>query len=235
MDSPSYPTHIAIIMDGNGRWATSRGLPRTSGHRAGADAVLRTLDYCLKYGIRYLTLYAFSTENWKRSLGEISALMSLLSEFLEKQSAKLHQSQTRLHVRGDLERIPQPARGKLKQQVKESANYDRQHLTLALSYGGRAEITGAARQLARDVAEGRLRLSDITEERMASYLQTADLPDPDLIIRTAGEQRLSNFLLWQASYAEFWFTPVLWPDFNEDTFQQALEAYASRQRRFGKA
>ena len=222
-------------MDGNGRWATSKGLPRTEGHKAGADAVVRTLECCRKYGIRYLTLYAFSTENWKRSPIEVGALMSLLADFLEKQSSKLHEYKIRLRVIGDLERIPQPARGRLQRQIEESANYTQHNLTLALSYGGRAEITSAARQLASKVAAGQLHPSDITEEMVASHLQTADLPDPDLIIRTAGEERLSNFLLWQASYSEFWFTPVLWPDFNEDTFRQALDAYASRQRRYGKA
>ena len=235
ISSDKRPAHIAIIMDGNGRWATSRGLPRTEGHKAGADTVLRVLDYCLKYDIHYLTLYAFSTENWKRSPTEVAALMKLLSDFLDAQGAKLHQHKVRLCVIGDLERLPAPAQTRLRKQIDESAKYTDHVLTLALSYGGRAEIVQAAQKLAAEVAAGTIRPQDITEDSFANHLQTAGMPDPDLIIRTAGEQRLSNFLLWQASYAEFWFTPVLWPDFDETTFQEALENFSQRQRRYGKA
>ncbi len=235
ISSDKRPAHIAIIMDGNGRWATSRGLPRTDGHKAGADTVLRILDYCLKYGIQYLTLYAFSTENWKRSPTEVAALMQLLSDFLDAQAEKLHTNQVRLRVIGDIDRLPLPARTRLRKQIAESANYTGHVLTLALSYGGRAEIVQAAQKLAAEAAAGTLRPEDITEDSFADHLQTVGLPDPDLIIRTAGEQRLSNFLLWQASYAEFWFTPVLWPDFDEATFQEALDNFAQRQRRYGKA
>lgn len=229
------PNHIAIIMDGNGRWATSRGMRRSEGHKAGAQAVTRTLKLCKKYGVQYLTLYAFSTENWKRTPEEIAALMTLLSDFLDNHAKEMADEQIRLRVIGDIDRIPWPARRRLKKQIQATASYSNANLTLALSYGARSEISRAAAAIAKEVLDGNLKLKDIDEASFASHLQTADLPDPDLIIRTAGEQRLSNFLLWQASYSEFWFTNTLWPDFDETDFKQALDDFAKRQRRYGKA
>lgn len=234
-ESTIKPSHIAIIMDGNGRWAQRQGMGRSEGHKAGADAVTSTMDCCRKYGIRYLTLYAFSTENWKRSPQEISALMQLLSNFLDKSAEDLQKYKIRLRVIGDIERLPWPVRGKLKTQIEATKLFSDYNLTIALSYGSRAEITSATRKIAEKVMSGEMKLDDITEETIAANLQTSDLPDPDLIIRTAGEQRLSNFLLCQASYAEFLFLDTLWPDFREPDFVKALEAFAKRQRRYGKA
>lgn len=229
------PNHIAIIMDGNGRWAQQQGMPRTEGHKAGVEAVTRVTDYCLKYDIKYLTLYAFSTENWKRSVGEVGALMQLLSDFLDLKEGDLIKNKTRLRVIGDIERLPWLAKSKLKKAMEATKNFTNFNLTLALSYGSRNEIIGAAKKIAEDVKQGILDANDITEDLFASRLQTADVPDPDLIIRTAGEQRLSNFLLWQASYSEFLFTKTLWPDFGEEDFMLALEEFSKRQRRYGKA
>ena len=222
-------------MDGNGRWAEKRGLQRSAGHQAGADAVTRTLECCDKYAIPYLTLYAFSTENWKRSPKEVAFLMNLLVDFLDQQAAKLAEYQIRLRVIGDLERLPRPARQRLQQQITTTETYAKGNLTLALSYGSRDEITQAAQTIARLANAGALDPEALDEDAFAGYLQTAGLPDPDLIIRTGGEQRLSNFLLWQASYAEIWFTETFWPDFAEPQFRQALEDFAHRQRRFGGA
>ncbi len=227
------PRHIAIIMDGNGRWAAKHGLERSAGHQAGADAVIRTLECCNQYAIPYLTLYAFSTENWKRSPKEVAFLMNLLVDFLDQQAAKLAEYQIRLRVIGDLERLPRPARLCLQQQITSTAANAKGNLTLALSYGSRHEITRAAQIVARLAKAGALDPEALDEDAFAGYLQTAGLPDPDLIIRTGGEQRLSNFLLWQASYAEIWFTETFWPDFAEPQFRQALDDFAHRQRRFG--
>ncbi len=227
------PRHIAIIMDGNGRWAAKRGMERSAGHQAGADAVIRTIECCDKYAIPYLTLYAFSTENWKRSTKEVAFLMNLLVDFLDQQASKLTEYQIRLRVIGELERLPRAARLRLQQQISNTAAYTKGNLTLALSYGSRNEIAQAAQTIARLAKAGAIDPETLDEASFAGYLQTADLPDPDLIIRTGGEQRLSNFLLWQASYAEIWFTDTFWPDFAEPQFRQALEDFAHRQRRFG--
>jgi len=227
------PQHVAIIMDGNGRWARRRGLPRIEGHRRGAESVRRVIEVCAEARIRYLTLYAFSTENWKRPPEEIRELMQLLKRFLEQHRPDLDRYQVRLNVIGQLERLPEDVRDILSTLCRETRDHDKGVLTLALSYGSRTEITEAVRTIASKVAEGRLRVEDITEQTVAAHLYTADLPDPDLIIRTSGELRLSNFLLWQASYAELWVTPTLWPDFGEREFIQALEDYSRRQRRFG--
>ena len=234
-ENTAKPTHIAIIMDGNGRWAKRRGMERSEGHKAGADSVRATLDCCLKYGIKYLTLYAFSTENWKRSSTEVGALMKLLSDFLDMYGKDLIERKIRLRVIGDIDRLPWPLSGKLKEQIKATEPFSEYNLTIALSYGSRAEIAGAARKIAESVLAGKLSLDDINEETVAANLQTADIPDPDLIIRTAGEQRLSNFLLWQASYSEFLFMDTLWPDFREPDFVKALEEFSKRQRRYGNA
>lgn len=231
--SAATPQHIAIIMDGNGRWAQRRGLSRSDGHRAGADAVVRSIENCQKYGVKYLTLYAFSTENWKRSPSEIAALMQLLGEFLDKQSPMLDKYRIRLKIIGETERLPAPVRKKLQAAIAKSAQYDAGVLTIALSYGSRNEITAAVKAIAQKVQAGQLKVADINEKTIHEHLQTADLPDPDLIIRSAGEQRLSNFLLWQASYAEFYFTTAFWPDFGDEDFAAAIAEYSRRQRRYG--
>ena len=228
------PTHIAIIMDGNGRWATRRGMERPEGHKAGAESVRATLDCCCKYGIKYLTLYAFSTENWKRSSTEVGALMKLLSDFLDTYGKDLVERKIRLRVIGDIDRLPWPLSGKLKAQIKATEQFTEYNLTIALSYGSRAEIAGAARKIAESVLAGKLSPNDITEETVAANLQTADIPDPDLIIRTAGEQRLSNFLLYQSAYAEWEFPETLWPDFGKEQLLDAIFEYSKRDRRFGK-
>lgn len=231
--STATPQHIAIIMDGNGRWAQQRGLNRSEGHRAGADAVVRAIENCQKYGVKYLTLYAFSTENWKRSPGEIASLMQLLGEFLDKQAPLLDKHHIRLKVIGELERLPANVRWKIQKVMDNTAQYEAGVLTIALSYGSRNEITAAVKAIAQKVQDGAIKAKDINEQLIGDHLQTADLPDPDLIIRSAGEQRLSNFLLWQASYAEFWFTNAYWPDFGDDDFAAAMSEFSRRQRRYG--
>jgi undecaprenyl diphosphate synthase len=220
-------------MDGNGRWARARGLARIEGHRAGAESVRRVVQACRQAGVKYLTLYAFSTENWRRPASEIAQLMRLLTAFLGEHLAELDEQRIRLNAIGELTRLPAPVRRALERVMRATARNDAGVLTLALSYGSRAEIVRAARQAAARVAAGTLRVEDITEESFAGLLQTAGMPDPDLIIRTANEMRLSNFLLWQASYAEIWVTPTLWPEFGAAEFGRALADYANRTRRFG--
>ncbi len=227
------PRHVAIIMDGNGRWAQQRGLPRIEGHRAGAESVRRVVAACADLKIPHLTLYAFSTENWRRPPAEVADLMSLLRRFLRDRAKDLHKHHIRLHAIGQLDRLPPEVRSTLNQVLSATRDHTGGTLTLALSYGAREEIVQAARRLAVRVREGTLATEDITEEVFASCLYTTELPDPDLIIRTSGEVRLSNFLLWQASYAEFYATPVLWPDFGKDDFKAALEEYGRRGRRYG--
>ena len=224
--------HLAIIMDGNGRWAKARGLPRTEGHRAGGETVRRVLQYCRNAGIRYLTLYAFSVENWKRPKEEVEALMNLLVAYLAGEESMLHQNQVRLRIMGRREDLPERAQAALKHVEEATAHYDRQ-LILCLSYGGRTEMVTAAQRLARRVAAGELSPEAIDEATFAEQLYLPDVPDPDLIVRTSGEMRLSNFLLWQASYAELYVTPVLWPDFSEADFKAALDAFEQRNRRYG--
>ena len=224
--------HLAIIMDGNGRWAKARGLPRTEGHRSGGETVRRVLQYCRNAGIRYLTLYAFSVENWKRPKEEVDALMNLLVAYLAGEESMLHQNQVRLRIMGRREDLPERAQAALKHVEEATAHYDRQ-LILCLSYGGRTEMVTAAQRLARRVAAGELSPEAIDEATFAEQLYLPDVPDPDLIVRTSGEMRLSNFLLWQASYAELYVTPVLWPDFSEADFKAALDAFEQRNRRYG--
>ena len=224
--------HIAFIMDGNGRWAQARGLPRTEGHRAGAETVRRVLGYCRDAGIRYLTLYAFSVENWKRPKEEVETLMHLLVAYLASEEKTFHENQVRIRYMGRKRDLPAEVREALDRVEAATAAYERQ-LILCLSYGGRTEITHAAQEIARQVARGELDPEAITEETLARNLYLPDVPDPDLIVRTSGEMRLSNFLLWQASYAELYVTPVLWPDFGETDFQAALDAFSRRDRRYG--
>ncbi len=224
--------HIAFIMDGNGRWAKARGLPRTEGHRAGGETVRRVLGYCRDAGIRYLTLYAFSVENWKRPKEEVDALMHLLVAHLAGEEPMLHEHRVRLRVMGRREDLPVAVREALERVECATAAYERQ-LIVCLSYGGRTEIAHAAREIARLVAKGELDPETIDEATVARHLYLPDVPDPDLIVRTSGELRLSNFLLWQASYAELYVTPTLWPDFGEADFQAALSAFSARERRYG--
>ena len=226
------PSHIAIIMDGNGRWAKSRGKQRLAGHRAGADAVERVLGYCSDAGVKYLTLYAFSTENWKRPAAEVSGLMKLFSAYLKRKLHLFKKKRVRLRVigrRGDLSPALQKEIARVE---RETAGFDRQ-LLLAVSYGGRAEIADAARRIAEDAKAGRLDPADIDEAAFANYLYAPDVPEPELIIRTSGEMRVSNFLHWECAYSEFYIPPVLWPAFDRAEFDKALAAYASRERRLG--
>ncbi|NOY82678.1 MAG: isoprenyl transferase [Kiritimatiellaeota bacterium] len=227
------PRHVAVIMDGNGRWARERGLPRIEGHRRGAQSVRRVVKACADAHIRYLTLYAFSTENWRRPPGEVRALMELLERFLKERLGDLKKHRIRLNAIGDLERLPASVRQTLDRVCRATSSYTEGVLTLALSYGGRAEIATAVRRIAREVRAGRLDPDRIDENTVTAHLDTAGLPDPDLIIRTSGEMRLSNFLLWQASYAELWVTSTYWPDFTEQEFFRAIDDYSRRRRRFG--
>jgi undecaprenyl diphosphate synthase len=229
----SIPRHVAIIMDGNGRWAQQRGLPRSKGHEAGAESVRAVIRACREAGVKYLTLYAFSVENWTRPRDEVNGLMSLLVRFLRREEAVLHEKKIRLRIIGRLEDLPSSARNGLIRAMKATAAYEEGHLILALSYGGRTEIATAARRIAEEVKAGKLEPGQVNEALFARYLYAPDVPDPDLLIRTSGEIRISNFLLWQASYAEFYFTPVLWPDFREEQFVEALKEYGRRRRRYG--
>lgn len=229
----TLPEHIAIIMDGNGRWAKSRGLPRAEGHRAGAESVREAVDACKELGVKFLTLYAFSSENWNRPQMEISALMMLLDKFLQSKSADLMRQDVKLQVIGQTERLPEGTRKTLRKVMDQTANNRSLTLVLALSYGSREEITAAARKLASGVLEGRWKPEDITPELVASQLDTAHMPDPDLLIRTSGEMRVSNFLLWQISYAEMVIVDKFWPDFRQGDLFAAVAEYQKRHRRFG--
>lgn len=224
--------HLAVIMDGNGRWAKQRNLPTLKGHEAGSETVKRILGYCRDAGIRYLTLYAFSVENWSRSKEEVDGLMALLAHFMAAQEPLLHENRVRLRVLGRPQDLPDALQRDLARVERETAQYEAQ-LIVALSYGGRTEIATAARRIAEEVEAGRLASCEVDEACLAAHLYLPDVPDPELIIRTSGEMRLSNFLLWQASYSEFYTTPTLWPDFNQDDFAAALEAFEKRNRRFG--
>jgi len=226
------PQHIAIIMDGNGRWAKQRGKPRLAGHEAGTETVRCVMNYCRDAGIRYLTLYAFSTENWSRPPEEVSGLMSLLGAFIKKYEAELIERQVRLRVIGQIDDLAEPLRKEILRVQKATEVFERQ-LIIALSYSGRSELARAMRLMAEEVKAGALESKDIDETRIAAHLYAPDVPDPDLIIRTSGEMRVSNFLLWQCAYSEFYITPVLWPDFREADFRAALSAYAMRDRRYG--
>ncbi len=229
----SIPQHIAIIMDGNGRWAKSRGLPRGEGHRAGAESVREAIDACKELGVKYLTLYAFSSENWNRPQTEVSALMILLEKFLKSRAPDLMRQNVKLDVIGQIDRLPESTRQTLRRVMEQTAENDSLTLVLALSYGSREEITAAARKLAQGVTEGRWKPEDITPELLASHLDTAAMPDPDLLIRTSGEMRVSNFLLWQISYAEMVIVDTFWPDFRQGDLFEAVKEYQKRHRRFG--
>ena len=223
--------HVAIIMDGNGRWAEQRGLPRTAGHRQGAKQVSEVLEAANECGVEFLTLYAFSTENWKRPPAEIAALMNLLEEFIDRNLPELQKREVRLRTIGRTGGLPAGARKKLLAAVEATKNNAKGTLNLALNYGGRAEIVDAVNRITAELAGQPRR--EITEESFRNYLYAPDIPDPDLLIRTSGEQRLSNFLLWQLAYTEFLFMEVLWPDFNRDELVRAIRQYNGRERRFG--
>jgi undecaprenyl diphosphate synthase len=230
---PDIPRHIAVIMDGNGRWAKERGLPRRQGHRAGAESVREVADTCIELGVEYLTLYAFSSENWNRPPAEVKALMSLLDRFLAEKSKDLDQQKIRLLAIGQLDRLPAKTRDLLDGIIARTAHHRAMTLVLALSYGGREEIVEAARSLATDAAAGTLSPAEIDSRLFASRLQTSGIPDPDLLIRTSGELRVSNFLLWQISYAEIIIVKKFWPDFRRNDLVEAVQEYQRRHRRFG--
>ena len=230
---PAPPTHVAIIMDGNGRWAASRHLPRLAGHREGARAVRRTIEAAIDQGIGWLTLYAFSSENWRRPRAEVTDLTGLLRQYIRSELAELAEAGVRLRIIGETGRFPADIRADLQAAEARTAGNTRLNLTVALSYGARAELAAAARALARDVRAGSRDPETIDEAALAGRLFTAGMPDPDLLIRTSGERRLSNFLLWQCAYAEFVFQDVLWPDYDAARLAEALAEFAGRERRFG--
>jgi undecaprenyl diphosphate synthase len=233
VDPRAVPNHVAIIMDGNGRWAAARHLPRLAGHRAGTQAVRRAIEAAISHGVSWLTLFAFSSENWQRPDDEVSDLTGLLRHYLRHEVAELHHERVRLRAIGDRARFGPEISRELAEAEALTAGNGRLNLTVALSYGGRSEIVAAARQMAAAVAAGRLAPESVTEENFGGYLFTAGMPDPDLVIRTSGERRVSNFLLWQAAYAEYLFPEVLWPDFGAAHFASALADYAARDRRYG--
>jgi len=233
LDPQKIPRHVAIIMDGNGRWAQRRGLHRVRGHAVGAESVRVVTRLARRLGISYLTLFAFSEENWQRPNLEIRTLMALLRRYLHRELSEMQDNQIALRAIGNLKQLPEKVLQDLTQTIAATAAGARMVLTLALSYGGRREIVQAVQTLAREVAAGRLAPEDIDAALFARYLYTAGMPDPDLLIRTSGEYRLSNFLLWQSAYTELYVTDTLWPDFREDDFMKALEAYQQRERRFG--
>ncbi len=233
MPSEKKIEHVAIIMDGNGRWAKERGLPHLAGHREGAEAVRRVTEAAKDFGIKYLTLYAFSTENWKRDKEEVSGLMSLLLEFLETQLKTLMENNVRLKAIGRLKQLPEEVYTALMQVVDETSGNDSGTLVFALNYGGRAEIVDAAKKLAKDVKSGEIAVDEIDEKLFSEYLYDPELPDPDMMIRTSGEMRLSNFLLWELSYSELYVTDVYWPDFGKEDLGRAIDSFYGRDRRFG--
>jgi undecaprenyl diphosphate synthase len=231
--SHTLPRHIAIIMDGNGRWAKQRHLPRIAGHKAGVDAVRATVKWCAEKKIEVLSLFAFSSENWRRPIDEVSHLMDLFMMALQREAKKLHKQNIQLRIIGDRSRFSEKLRAQMREVEALTADNTGLKLLIAANYGGQWDITEAMRQLAVDVAAGTLKSADISAELIHSKLSTAGLPDPDLFIRTSGEQRISNFLMWQLSYAELYFTDVLWPDFNADELEKALAYFTGRERRFG--
>lgn len=226
--------HVAMIMDGNRRWAEKRGLPSLEGHRAGAETVIRIIEACREFGIRYLTLYAFSTENWSRPRQEVDGLMLLLRRFLKMYLERMQAQNVRLLTIGRTSEIPMKTRKILIEAVKSTEGNMAGTVILALNYGGRMEIVDAARQLCRKAISGELNVDDLSEEMFRKELYLPEIPDPDLLIRTSGEMRISNFLLWQMSYSELWFTEKLWPDFDKDELGRAIDSYNLRERRFGK-
>lgn len=235
VDVDRLPRHIAIIMDGNGRWATRRGLPRTAGHKAGAETFRRIATYCKNLGVQYLTVYAFSTENWKRSADEVGTIMGLLKKYLQEAVATMERDNIRLHFFGDMTPIDPELQALAREtdEITEHLGTEAFQANVCLNYGGRDEILRAARRFAADCAAGKRSAEELDDALFSSYLDSAGIPDPELIIRPSGELRLSNFLLWQCAYSEFYYTDVLWPDFNEKELDKAITAYQMRDRRFG--
>ncbi|OGX87191.1 isoprenyl transferase [Hymenobacter glacialis] len=234
IDTQNIPAHVAVIMDGNGRWAKQRGGLRVFGHQSAITAVRETVEEAAELGVQYLTLYAFSTENWNRPALEVMALMQLLVHTIRQETSTLLKNSIRLESIGDIATLPKNCQRELAEAKELTKTGTRMTLVLALSYSGRWDLTQAARRMTADVAEGKLKPADVTENTVASYLVTANMPDPELLIRTSGEQRISNFLLWQLAYTELYITDLLWPDFRKQHFQEAIRAYQRRERRFGK-
>ena len=234
IDLSNIPAHVAVIMDGNGRWAKQRGGLRVFGHQSAITAVRDTVEEAAELGVRFLTLYAFSTENWNRPAFEVTALMQLLVHTIRQETATLLKNSVRLQSIGEITNLPKNCQRELAEAIELTKGGTRMTLVLALSYSGRWDLTQAAQRLAQDVAAGRVQPAEVTEHTVTGYLATAGMPDPELLIRTSGEQRISNFLLWQLAYTELYITPVLWPDFRRSHFRDALLAYQGRERRFGK-
>ncbi|MGV6805056.1 MAG: isoprenyl transferase [Ruegeria sp.] len=232
-EHPCGPRHVAIIMDGNGRWAQARGRPRLYGHHAGAKRVREVVEACPGLGIKYLTIFAFSTENWKRTQVEVAGLMSLFRRYIVKETRTLAQNGIRVRFIGDRVRLDSKLIELMDTLERETAGNDLVHLTVALNYGGRDEVARATKRLARDVAEGKLQPENVDEETLPKYLDTRVLPDPDLVIRTSGEARISNFLLWQSAYSEYEFIDTLWPDFTAEELERLCRSFGARERRFG--
>lgn len=227
--------HIAMIMDGNGRWARQKGLPRTMGHKKGADTLKKTCEYCMEAGIKYLTVYAFSSENWQRSSDEVESLMNLLRHYMKHETKTLHQNGVRIRVIGDRSLLDEDICQQIESVEAQTVSNQKLTAVIALSYGGRQEIVRAMQRLYQEVARGTVAIDAITPEIVEQYLDAQDIPHPDLLIRTGGETRISNFLLWQLAYTELYFTNTLWPDFNKQDFLAAIQEFQSRERRFGKA
>lgn len=234
LDMDNIPNHVAIIMDGNGRWAKKRNLPRTMGHKAGVETVRIILKEAARLGIKNLTLYTFSTENWARPEDEVSTLMKLINTYLKSEIKEIHDSGVRLNIFGDMSRLPKECREALEDAIELTKNNTRINLNLALNYGGRDEIVRAVKMIVEDISSNKLDKQNISSELISSYLYTKDIPDPDIIIRPSGEQRLSNFLLWQCAYSEFWYSDINWPDFREADLRKAISDFQNRDRRFGK-
>ncbi|WP_184601152.1 polyprenyl diphosphate synthase [Rhodanobacter sp. MP1X3] len=231
---PTVPRHIAIVMDGNGRWAKARHRPRSFGHNAGRKAVREAIESCMREGVQALTIFAFSSENWQRPPDEVMALMNLFVRALDKEVDELHSNGVRLRFIGDLSAFDEPLRARMQASMTRTAGNDKLHVSIAVNYGGRWDIVQAARRAAEAVARGELRAEDVDEARLGQWMSLAELPPLDLFIRTGGEYRISNFLLWQAAYAELYFTETLWPDFDRACLRRAIEDYARRERRYGR-
>lgn len=232
-ESGEIPQHIAIIMDGNGRWARKRGLPRVAGHRRGVETVREMVETCTELGVKFLTLYTFSTENWKRPVQEVSTLMRLIVSSLQNETNELHANNVKLNTIGNIKQLPEVVQDELKQALEKTKENTALTLNLALSYSGRWEITKAVQQICEKYKDGSIRLEDIDEEMISNFLDTKDIPDPDLLIRSGGEYRVSNFLLWQIAYSEIFVTDTLWPDFSAENIIEAIKDFQSRERRFG--
>lgn len=227
------PAHIAIIMDGNGRWAKSRFMPRTYGHKVGVETIRKVVKECSRLGVKYLTLYAFSTENWKRPKDEVSTLMGLLVKYLRNELEELHKNNVKILTIGDISKLPQACIEELDHAKEKTKDNRGLVMSLALNYGGRNDLVNAVKNISQEVVDGKILVEDIGDDLISSHLSTKESPDPDLVVRTSGEQRLSNFLLWELAYSEFYFADIHWPDFDEKELQKAIFAYQSRDRRFG--